>query len=50
MRDVLEKDNGKKSLRKFSSDIETTVRVAAFVLLAGVEIMTLNVLIAPFEF
>lgn len=49
MKDVLGKGNGKKNLPKFSSDIETTVRVVAFVLLDEVGAVTLNVLIALFE-
>lgn len=47
---VYEKDSGKKNLPKFSSDIETIVRVVAFVLLDEVGIVTLNVPIAQFEF
>lgn len=51
MKDVWEKDNGKKSLLKFSSDIGTIVQaVVVSVLLDEVEVMTLNVLIALFEF
>lgn len=51
MKGVWEKDNGKKSLLKFSSGTETTVQVVVVcVLLDEVEVMTLNVLIALFEF